>query len=182
MRYNENDVGEIEVCADDAWHAATMDVVKNNSDVALSITLHTTPFSTSVKVMWSLQKQPNMLNLNISSFDVSCTHVSQGRTTKVRVVNIDPDVTTQVEGLLPDTSYECCVTTHVLLTPPVDIQSSTCTTIKTLVDTDRACSCIDAIGIGSALGVCLLLTSVGAAVMVICCLYRKHVQVKEQTR
>ena len=189
MQYNKNGVGEIEVCADDTWHVATMDVVKNSSDVARSITMHTkVTSSTTVEVTWSLQKQSSTLNFNVSSFDVSCTSEYQGRTTEARVVNIEPDVTTtRVEGLLPDTSYECCVTTHTLLTPPVDIQSSTCMTLKTLVDTKTMASTNQQLsvitGVGTALGFCvLLLVCIGCVAMLICCTRTKQAEMKQQTR
>ena len=168
-----------EVCAEDTWHAAVINIIKNDSDAAQGITVHTKVYSTSIKISWSLQ----LGALNVTSYDVACTSsVSQGQTTEVKVVNIRPDATTtEVKRLLSDTSYECCVTVHTILLPPIDMKRSKC--VSTMTSSAAATeSYTIAVGTAAALGICLLLISVGLVVAVMSFLYNKHAVLKQPPR
>ena len=167
-----------EVCAEDMWHAAVINILKNDSDVAQGITVHTKVYSTSVKISRSL----HLDTLNVTSYDVMCTSVSQKQINEAKVVNIRPDVTTtEVKGLLPDTSYECCVTVHTILLPPIDIKRSKCVSIMTSAAAATESNTI-AVGAAAALGICLILVTVGIVVAVMSCLYKKHAVLKQPPR
>ena len=168
----------MEVCADDTWWQVAV-IRANGSDVAGSnrLTMDIASVdSTSVKISWSLQ----LGALNVTNYDVTCTSVSQGQTNEVKVVNIRPGVTTtEVKGLVPDTSYECCVTVHMILLPPIDMKHSKCVSIMTSA---AAATDSNTIAVAAALGICLLLVCGGLLVAVIFCLYKKHGVLKQRTR
>ena len=90
--------------------------------------------------------------------------LSDGQIHEVKVPNISATTTRiQVNGLLPGTAYECCVSAHVLTNTPLDLISSSCATSKT-ESLQKQPSDGLAIGLGTGLGICSLLLVLGILV------------------
>ena len=144
----------VEVCIDDQWHEAASAKVENTSQSPHNISIQVD--STSVMIVWSEQSIPN--DKIISGYDLSCTTsaLSDGQIHEVKVPNINASTTKfQVNGLLPGTAYECCVSAHILTNTPLDLISSYCANTKTPGGDDLA------IGLGTGLGL-LLVVCVGS--------------------
>ena len=150
----------MEVCINDQWHEVSSTKVANDSQSPQDISIQVD--STSVMITWSEQSVPN--DKIISGYDLSCTRseLSDGQIHEVKVPNINASTTRiQVNGLLPGTSYECCVYSHILTNTPLDLISSHCATTKT--KSDKVPDCNDlAIGLGTSLGLLLIFVCVGS--------------------
>ena len=150
----------VEVCIDDQWHEATSAKVANNSQPPQDISIQVD--STSVMITWSEQSIPN--DKIISGYDLLCTTsaLSDGQIDEVKVLNINASTTRiQVNGLLPGTSYECCVNVHLLTNIPLDLISSRCATTKTKSDKVPGCDEL-VVGLGTSLGLLLVVVCVGS--------------------
>ena len=157
----------VEVCIDDQWYEAihSAKVANNISQPPQDISVQVD--STSVMITWSEQSIPN--NKTISGYDLSCTTsaLSDGQIHEVKVPNIGATTTRiQINGLLPGTAYECCVSAHVLTNTQLDLISSSCATAKTESLQERPSDGL-AIGLGTGLGICSLLLVLGILVGVI---------------
>ena len=151
-----------EVCIDDQWHEVTSAKVANDSQSPQDISIQVD--STSVMVVLSEQSIPN--DKTISGYDLLCTTsaLSDGQIHEVKVPNIRATTTRiQVNGLLPGTSYECCVYAHILTNTPLDLISSRCATTKTESLQERPSDSL-IIGLGTGLGICFLLLVLGMLV------------------
>ena len=150
----------VEVCIDDQWHEVTSAKVTNNSQSPQDISIQVN--STSVMVVWSEQFIPN--DKAINGYDLLCTTsaLSDGQIHEVKVPNISASTTRiQVNGLLPATTYECCVNAHLLTNTPLDLISSRCATTKTKSDKLPGCDDL-AVGLGTSLGLLLVFVCVGS--------------------
>ena len=150
-----------EVCIDDQWHEAVRSAkIASNSQSSQDISIQVD--STSVMVVLSEQSIPN--DKTISRYDLLCTTsaLSDGQIHEVKVPNVSASTTRiQVNGLLSGTVYECCVNAHLLTNTPLDLISSRCATTKT--KSDRMSGCDDlAIGLGTSLGLLLVIVCVGS--------------------
>ena len=146
-----------EVCIDDQWYEATSAKVANKSPQDISIQVD----STSLMVVLSEQSIPNVKI--ISGYDLLCTTSapSDGQIYEVKVPNISASTSRiQVNGLLPGTAYKCCVYAHLLTNIPLDLISSRCATTKTKPDKVLGCNDL-AIGLGTSLGLLLVVVCVG---------------------
>ena len=79
---------------------------------------------------------------------------------------VGADTTTaQINRLLPDTMYECCVTAHILTNLQFDVRSSSCVQTETLVSQSDLLNFYHStiIGLATSLSVssCLLCVCVG---------------------
>ena len=150
----------VEVCIDDQWHEASSAKVANDSQSPHNISIQVD--STSVMITWSEQSVPN--DKIISGYDLSCTgsELSDGQIHEMKVPNINASTTRiQVNGLLPGTSYKCCVYAHILTNTPLDLISSRCA--KTKTKSGKVPDCNDlAIGLGTSLGFLLVFVCVGS--------------------
>ena len=149
-----------EVCIDDQWHEVTSAKVANNSQSPQDISIQVD--STSVMITWSGQSIPN--DKIISGYDLLCTTSapSDSQIHEVKVPNISASTSRiQVNGLLPGTAYKCCAYAHILTNTPLDLISSRCVTTKT--KSDKVPNCNDlAIGLGTSLGLLLVVVCVGS--------------------
>ena len=149
----------VEVCIDDQWHETTSAKVENTFQSPHNISIQVD--STSVMIVWSEQSIPN--DKIISGYDLSCTTsaLSDGQIHEVKVPNINASTTKfQVNGLLPGTAYECCVSAHILTNTPLDLIRSSCA--NTITKSDEVLSSNDlAAGLGTGLGL-LLVVCVGS--------------------
>ena len=152
----------VEVCIDDQWHKAIRSAkVANTSQPAQDISIQED--TTSVMIIWSEQSIP--IDKIISGHDLSCTTsaLSDGQIHEVKVPNISASTTKfQVNGLLPGTAHECCVSAHILTNTPLDLISSSCanTITKSLQEPSNGL----VIGLGTSLGICSLLLVVAILV------------------
>ena len=154
----------VEVCIDDQWHeiiSSCAYVTANNSQSPHNISIQVD--LTSVMIIWSEQSIPN--DRIITGYGLSCTTsaLSDGQIHEVKVPNISASTTkVQVDGLLPGTAYECCVSAHILTNTPLDLISSSCVTTKTKSLQEASNGLV--IGLGTALGICSLLLVLGMLV------------------
>ena len=155
----------IEVCIDDQWHEATSSTTaasnsRSHSPQDISIQVDST--SNSIKITWSEKSIPN--DKIISGYDLSCTTstLSDGQIHEVKVPNVSASTTrVQVGRLLPGTAYECCVYAHIRTNTPLDLIHSRCAITKTRSDKVSGCDDDLAVGLGTSLGL-LLVVCVGS--------------------
>ena len=183
LRYGKDSNGgvrNVEVCVGDQWHVALLvgeGIKAVDSRTAHDLTVHTSRvYSTSVTIKWSILPKV----YNNSGFEISCSTVSHGGSNEVKIPNVDRSTTTvQVNGLLPDTVYNCCVTAHLERDLPIDLIFSSCVTTKTLSELQTSTAVL---GLGVSLCVCCLLllgTSVG--LIVTCTIILKQRSVVKQS-
>ena len=166
FRVNNKSSGQgrtMEVCIDDQWHETTsMAKAANNTCSIQDVSIKAD--STSVMIVLSEQSIPN--DKTFSGYDLSCTtsELSDGQIHEVKVPNVSAGTTrVQVDGLLPGTAYECCVYAHILTNTLIDLISSHCASTKTKSDNlYKVPGCDDlAIGLGTSLGLLLVVVCVG---------------------
>ena len=88
--------------------------------------------STSISLMWSITYNTPMTQ-NVSKFDISHKTIFQEWIYVVKLASVDNISTSiQISGLLPDSIYNCCVTTHIMINLPIEVINSACTTVRTL--------------------------------------------------
>ena len=155
----------VEVCIDDQWHEARTAKIANNSQSPQDISIQVDSTSESVIITWSEQSIPN--DKTISGYDLSCTTsaLSDGQIHEVKVPNVSASTTNyrvQVNGLLPGTAYECCVSAHILTITPLDLISPSCVTTKTKSLQEASNGLV--IRLGTGLGICSLLLVLGMLV------------------
>ena len=151
-------VQNIEVCVNDRWWNVVVsdgikaDISKTAHDFTLEVlTVH----FTSVTITWSMQSMVYS-KLSVNGYDISCTAVFEGGIYEAKVPSVDINTDTiEVNGLMSDTMYNCCVTAHIQVNLPIDLISSTCVTSKTLSDLEN--TNIVVVILGTCLCVCSLL-------------------------
>ena len=151
------------MCIDDQWHEAkrSMLVANNTQPLQYISVIIADLTSESVMLEWSGQHNDK----NSSGYDLSCTTSSlsdHGQIHEVRVSNISTSTTrAQVNGLLPDTAYQCCVNAHIQTNTPLDLISSNCVATSTKSETVPNCGDLT-IGLGAGLGLLLILVCMGS--------------------
>ena len=160
---NNGDAHEeiVEVCINDEWYQATSAKVANTSQSSQDVSV-TIADSTSVMIKWSKRQSIPSSDKNISEYDLSCTtsSLSAGQIHEMRILNISTSTTEiTVNGLLPGTAYECCVSAHIQTNTPLDLITTSCvaTSTKTIIEEPSYCNDCLAIGLGSGIGTCSLL-------------------------
>lgn len=123
LRFSGQGSGNVEVCSGDQWHAVTNGVIVDNNTRGDITVIARNP--TSVMIRYTSN------NLEVQAYDVSCTTVSNGQIQSITVADVSREIT-EIQGLAPDTNYECCATAHVMTSVPIDTISMSCTPTNTL--------------------------------------------------
>ena len=167
----------VEVCINDQWYALV------NSAVVSNITtrsINSTTNSTSVTIMLTPP-----VDVSVNRYDASCTSTKDGRINSIKMANITQDIVI-VNGLTPDTEYECCITAYIpKANIQVDILSLNCIQARTLLPQPLAATemCNDTLSITAfwiTLSICLVLLVIICIESIALLLFKwKHTAVKD---
>lgn len=181
VRFSDQGSRNVEVCSGDQWHAVTNGAIVDNNTRGTIAVITRNP--TSVMIRYTSN------NLEVQAYDVSCTTVSNGQiqSTTVADVIVSREIAEiEINGLAPDTNYECCATAHVMTNVPIDTISMNCTTINTLplpvlppttLTTSQVGDSLFMIGFWTILCICVLVMFVCVGFIIGCL-----VALKQQTR
>ena len=152
---SNNGVRNVEVCADDRWCVAVVSAVRaDDSHKEQNISLQAKWVgSTSVTLTWSADS----LQSSVLSTSVMCTAAFHQASHEVKMIASNT-TTVQVTGLIPDTTYECCVNVHGVKSLMNCMIISGCIRTKTL--SAYLCNPSGMIGL-SIFSICLLCVCVG---------------------
>ena len=124
LRFSDQDSGNVEVCSDDQWFAVTNGVIVNNNTQGNITVIGRN--STSLMIRYISN------HLRVQAYNVSCTTVSNGPIHSTKVADVSGEVTEiQINGLAPNTNYECCATAYMMTTVSINTISVTCTVTNT---------------------------------------------------
>ena len=180
LRFSDQGSGNVEVCSGDQWHAVTNGAIVNNNTQGNIAVIARNP--TSVMIRYTSN------SARVQAYDASCTTVSNGQIHSTKVAAVSRDVTEiQINGLAPNTNYECCATAYMMTNVPIDTISLSCTTTNTppSVDlppvqtpaTSEVNNNLFRIGFWTILGICALVLVVFGGFIVGCL-----VALKQQTK